>query len=72
MRCGLRRGLGLEKAISGQYDLIVLDIMLPTLNGFKVCSELRKLGHGSHSDADRQGSENGMKQRVSTPEPMTT
>jgi two-component system, OmpR family, response regulator len=36
---------GLQQAIRGQYDLIVLDIMLPTLNGFKVCSELRKLGN---------------------------
>ena len=36
---------GLRQAINCQYDLIVLDIMLPTLNGFRVCSELRNRGH---------------------------
>ena len=30
--------LGLENA----YDVIVLDVMLPGMNGFKVCSELRE------------------------------
>lgn len=33
---------GLDYALSGQYDLIVLDVMLPKLNGFQVVSELRK------------------------------
>ena len=29
-------------AESEQYDLIVLDIMLPKINGLQVCRELRK------------------------------
>ena len=33
---------GLEKAESGQADLIVLDVMLPELNGFEVLRRLRK------------------------------
>ena len=33
--------LGLQRAATEVYDLIVLDIMLPTLNGFKICGALR-------------------------------
>lgn len=33
---------GLDYAISGIYDCIILDIMLPTMNGFDVCLELRR------------------------------
>ncbi len=33
---------GLEKAMKGDYDLIIIDIMLPRLDGFSVCEELRK------------------------------
>lgn len=34
--------LGLAMAASGGFDLIVLDIMLPRRNGYRVCSELRE------------------------------
>jgi len=33
--------VGLMRAVSEVYDLIVLDIMLPTTNGFKICGALR-------------------------------
>jgi DNA-binding response OmpR family regulator len=33
---------GLEQGLSGQYDLILLDIMLPKLDGFTVCKKLRE------------------------------
>ncbi|WP_195335674.1 response regulator transcription factor [Paraclostridium bifermentans] len=33
---------GLEKAIEKDYDMIILDLMLPTLNGLEVCRRLRK------------------------------
>ncbi len=33
---------GLAYGESGIYDCIILDIMLPTMNGFDVCLELRK------------------------------
>jgi two-component system OmpR family response regulator len=54
---GLKRGLerdgfavdvasdgndGLWMARDGRYDAIVLDILLPGMNGFRVCAELRK------------------------------
>ncbi len=32
---------GLDKALSGAYDAITLDIMLPGMNGYDVCRELR-------------------------------
>ena len=37
---------GLEKARSGKPDLILLDVMLPRMNGFDVCRTLR--GEGSN------------------------
>lgn len=33
---------GLKKAFEKQYQLIVLDVMLPEMNGFEVITELRK------------------------------
>ncbi|MEE4464088.1 response regulator transcription factor [Azotobacter chroococcum] len=39
---------GLHLAASGQYDLIVLDIMLPGIDGYQVCERLRR-GAGSET-----------------------
>lgn len=33
---------GLNAALAGHYDLVILDVMLPTLDGFSICNELRK------------------------------
>ncbi|MGV9411259.1 response regulator transcription factor [Nocardia sp. NPDC003693] len=35
---------GLHRARAGDYDLIILDIMLPGMNGYRVCSALRTAG----------------------------
>ncbi|MGA2118189.1 MAG: response regulator transcription factor [Bryobacteraceae bacterium] len=35
---------GLERAASGRFDLIVLDVMLPKMSGFEVCRQLRQHG----------------------------
>jgi two-component system alkaline phosphatase synthesis response regulator PhoP len=35
---------GLERAASGAFDLVVLDVMLPRMNGFDVLRELRRRG----------------------------
>lgn len=32
---------GLEKILQNSYDLIILDVMLPSLNGFEICKEVR-------------------------------
>lgn len=33
---------GLRKALSGQYQLILLDVMLPKMNGFDICDQVRE------------------------------
>ncbi len=33
---------GLEKALSGGHDLILLDVMLPGLDGFEICKRIRR------------------------------
>ncbi|MES9898067.1 MAG: response regulator transcription factor [Sedimenticola sp.] len=33
---------GLDKALSGRYELILLDIMLPGINGFTICERVRE------------------------------
>ena len=33
---------GLERALSGEYDMAILDVMLPKMNGFDVLRNLRE------------------------------
>ncbi len=35
---------GLELALENDYDALVLDVMLPRLNGFRLCGRLREAG----------------------------
>ncbi|HJF65567.1 MAG TPA: response regulator transcription factor [Slackia equolifaciens] len=35
---------GLELALSGSYDAITLDVMLPGMNGYAVCGKIREAG----------------------------
>ena len=37
-----RGDTGLEKALNGDYDLIVLDLMLPGVDGFEICKKVRE------------------------------
>jgi two-component system, OmpR family, response regulator len=38
-------GEGLALAMEERFDLIVLDLLLPTLNGFRFCDQLRREGN---------------------------
>lgn len=51
---------GLEKCIENDYDLLLLDIMLPGVDGFTICRELRRDSDvpiifitAKHSESDR-------------------
>ena len=35
---------GLDNALSGIYDAVILDVMLPGMNGFEIVREMRKSG----------------------------
>src|SRR3989339_1380287 len=36
---------GLQKAQQNKYDLIILDVMMPKMDGFEVCKNLRTLAN---------------------------
>ncbi len=38
----------LDYAVAAPYDVIILDVMLPGMDGFAVCRQLRQAGIGSH------------------------
>jgi two-component system response regulator VicR len=33
---------GLDEALTGNYDLVLLDLMLPVMDGFEVCAKIRE------------------------------
>lgn len=39
---GLDGNMGLQLYNSGKYDIIILDIMMPGMNGLELCKEIRK------------------------------
>jgi len=36
--------MGLEAAITGEYEMILLDIQLPSMDGFEICKRIREAG----------------------------
>ena len=34
---------GLEEALNNEYDLVILDIMLPSMNGFEICRRIKRV-----------------------------
>lgn len=37
---------GLDKAYENSYDLLLLDVMLPEMDGFTLCKEIRRYSDG--------------------------
>ena len=37
-----RGDTGLKRALEGDFDLFILDLMLPGMDGFEICREIRK------------------------------
>ena len=37
-----RGDVGLQKAMTEEYDLIILDLMLPEVDGFDICKQVRQ------------------------------
>ncbi|PEJ53279.1 DNA-binding response regulator [Bacillus sp. AFS002410] len=33
---------GLQKALTNEFDLVILDLMLPDINGFEICKKIRE------------------------------
>ena len=54
----------LEVFESGQFDLVLLDLMLPRLDGFGVCEWIRKEIEYPDRDADRAGRRGGAASRL--------
>ena len=42
VECAEDGNTGLQKALSGTFDLILLDVMLPGMNGFDICNNIRE------------------------------
>ncbi|MBR3646548.1 MAG: response regulator transcription factor [Lachnospiraceae bacterium] len=40
--CAFDGGEAVEKAKENQYDIVLLDVMLPVFNGFEVCQQIRE------------------------------
>ena len=46
---------GLEEALSGNYDLVILDLMLPGLDGFEVCTDSGGKGYSDYHGVCEEG-----------------
>ena len=47
--------LGLEKALGGDYDLFILDLMLPGVDGFEICRKIRNEKYANHHGVSKEG-----------------
>jgi two-component system, OmpR family, alkaline phosphatase synthesis response regulator PhoP len=44
VECAADGECGLQKALQGKFDLVILDVMLPKKKGFDVCRDIRNAG----------------------------
>ena len=44
---------GLRAALTGEFDLLLLDLMLPGVDGFTICRQVREQKKAPHSDGVR-------------------
>ncbi len=44
VECAADGKSGFDKAISGDYQLVILDVMLPQMTGIEICAKLREKG----------------------------
>ena len=69
-------GEGAERAPAGRYDLVVLDVMLPDIDGFEVCRRIRaSRGHGARacpSSCCRRAARSSIACAASSSAPTTT
>ena len=64
---------GLKRARDGDYDAIILDILLPKMNGYKVCETPRgRRASGPRSSCSPPRTASTTKPRPSTPAPTTS
>lgn len=42
--------VGLKTALEGEFDLVILDLMLPGMDGFEVCKKIREKEEYPDSD----------------------
>ena len=40
--------VGLDKALSKPYDLYILDLMLPNINGLEICRQIRQKNYSNY------------------------
>ena len=48
--------VGLERALNEDFDLLILDLMLPGMDGFEICKRFRgSQEHAHHHDFRKEG-----------------
>jgi two-component system response regulator RegX3 len=60
---------GLQEALGGRYDLVILDVMLPTTDNFVICREIRKKKPGQAAEKPPASPDPGEIHRTQTPKP---
>ena len=60
VECAYDGAAALELAREGRFDLIILDVMMPEMDGLEACMKIREFFQRAHHHAD--GQERGRRQ----------